>query len=115
MEFVDAMSHTREASIAMMETITLYLTVVSGYLIVAYSTGKNLNVFQVSFVTAVFVVFAFFFIVGTNTFISQAHFVASQLFENPNDNYRLMGNIIISAEILGIIGSLWFMYDVKRK
>ena len=41
--------------------MTLYLSVVTGYLIVAYLVGSNLTKFQAAFITLLFVVFSVHF------------------------------------------------------
>jgi hypothetical protein len=37
-----------------MEAITLYLSIVSAYLLVAYTTGKDLSTLQVTIITVLF-------------------------------------------------------------
>ena len=60
-----------------MTASTLYLTVVSGYLVVVYQAGKNLTRYQLLLVSALFLSFAVFFTAGTFGFFKGAHTMRS--------------------------------------
>ncbi len=115
MELVDVIEQSREYGMAMMETITLYLSVVTAYLVSAYVAGKNLSPIQMTIVTGFFVVFALFFSFGTYTYIMNAHELSAQYSETYLGRYQSTGYVIVTAELLGILASLWFMYDAHRK
>ncbi len=115
MGIIDIIDQTREMVMAAMTASTLYLTVVSGYLIAAYVAGNGLSNFQLLFVTALFVAFASFFSLGSFGYFVGAHnFMTVYQPETYNDLYITYGYWIFSAQILGIIGSLVFMYQAQK-
>ena len=116
MDLVDIIEQTREMAIAAMTASTLYLTVVSGYLVVAYVAGNVLSKFQLLFVTALFFAFASFFSLASFGYVLGAHsFMTSYQPEFYNGLYIALAYWIFSAQIFGIIGSLVFMYQAQRR
>jgi hypothetical protein len=115
MESLDAIDQTRENMIAAMEAITLYLSVLSGYLVVAYTIGKNLIGFRLFLVTALFIAFSSFFVLGTFGFFRVAHDIFGQWGPQDYDGrFIIYAYWISAAQILGVIGSLYFMYDTRK-
>ena len=117
MTFFELSELLREIINSGMSAITLYLTVVTTYLVAAYLAGEKLTRFQTFLTTSLFIVFALVFTVGSVAF-----------FQNTNEISARFGNkvgvstfpiryawIIGCAEIFGILGSLRFMFDVRRK
>ena len=61
---VEAWTLLVDFNTAGMNGMALYLTVASGYLIVAYLAGKQLTTYQVALISVMFVVFALLFTYG---------------------------------------------------
>jgi len=115
-EQVEIIELGREYISVGLEAMTLYLSVVTGYLIVGYTAGKNLSKFQIVVITSLFLAFAFFFTVGTYIFFIRAHEI--YLLSTPGayeGATRLYALWIVSAQVLGVLASLAFMYDAQRK
>jgi hypothetical protein len=100
-----------------MEAIALYLTIVSGYLIVAYSAGSKIPNFLSAMVTSLFLSFSLIFVLGSYTFFGGAH-TFSRIF-GPELQYPTIpvwyAWLVATTEILGIIGCLIYMYQVRKK
>jgi hypothetical protein len=100
--------------------LALYLTTVSGYLIVAYSVGAKLTRGQVALTNALFVFFSFAF-----TFSATTSFLAMTDYERAlsgSSEYLPQGyyivdlgytGIVIVCLSAGIIGSLLFMRNIR--
>ena len=116
MELVEGAVVGGQFVVAAMEAITLYLTILSGYLIVAYAVGRDLSTFQAIIITAIFVVFASFFVTGTYEFFNTANVTHKLLSpETYPERARLYSYWIVGTQIAGIIAALAFMYDARRK
>jgi len=103
------------------QALMLYLTVSSGYLIVAYLVGSKLTKAQVLFVSTLFFVFAFYALWGVGQYWSsgdQARIAleASEAAPEIELNYLGMNPAVIALPmgLLGIIGCLKFMWDVRH-
>ena len=116
MELVEITEQARESIVAAMEAITLYLSILTGYLIVAYTVGKNLSKFQLIIITALFLTFSTFFVLGTYMFFMRAHDMnltwRPESYTGQNAIFALW---IGGAQLAGIIASLAFMYDAQKK
>ena len=96
--------------------LTLYLTIVSGYLIVSFTASTRLTTAQSIFVATLFIVFSSFSCWGVFEYWSSAfqaaqavkeHFVFNRLGVNP-------ATFAVPMMILGIIGSLNFAWNIRR-
>jgi hypothetical protein len=56
-----------------MTAMAMYFTVVSGYLIVAFTVGEQLSKSQMIIVSSLFLVFAFSLVFGSYSFFAQAN------------------------------------------
>ena len=102
--------------------LTIYLTVISGYLVVAYLAGSDLSRFQNIFVSVVFVVFSGFatwgvvayFLVGEQVRkVLEAGGLDPSIALNPVGTHPAL--IAGPMLVAGIFGALRFMWDVRRK
>lgn len=103
------------------QALMLYLTVSSGYLIVAYLVGSKLTKAQVIFVSTLFFVFALYALWGVSQYWSsgdQARLAleASGAASEIELNYLGISPVVIALPmgLLGIIGCLKFMWDVRN-
>ncbi|MFK7865391.1 MAG: hypothetical protein AB8B95_14330 [Pseudohongiellaceae bacterium] len=115
MEIVEIIELGREYIVAGLEAMSLYLTIISGYLIVSYTIGNNLSIFQVIVVTGLFLAFSFFFALGTYSFFMLAHGVYLELGPDVYDGEtRIQAFWIGTAQLLGVFAALAFMYDARK-
>ena len=102
------------------QALMLYLTVSSGYLIVAYLAGAQLTKSQTLFVSALFLVFAFYALWGVAQYWASGDEARLALEELGADmielNYLGLNPVAIALPmgVLGILGSLKFMWDVRH-
>lgn len=100
-------------------SVSMFVTIVSGYLILAYTAGRDLSAFQTAFFNTVFVTFAllgmwstYVFmdfgagIAGNSEFISQLGFRPFGLTPGP---------FIVGLELIAVGGSLYFMHNVRSQ
>ena len=92
--------------------MSLYLTITSGYLLVAYLAGRNLTRLQAAIVT---VLYAFFAIATTiavvNYFATAVHFGHTY----GEGRMPLWGGSVMGAVLCcGVIACLKFMWDVRH-
>ena len=98
--------------------ISIYLSVVSGYLVVAYMAGKDLGKFQLFTVSVLFVTFSFFASFGSFGLIRGA----VNAFAGIDDGlggiakaiYLAVPYAILFVQLLGIGLSLKFMLDQRK-
>jgi len=114
-------SMTYVANEAANTALTLYLTVVSAYLIVAYTVGKRLTKSQLVFVNCLFVFFSIAFTYSTTVSFFAMRFyteIQAEIADTPGEKYLYIENLFVAilaiALVLGIIGSLKFMWDVRH-
>ncbi len=96
--------------------MTLYLSVVTGYLIVAYLAGSKLTKLQASFVTLLFVVFSVHFTLSSlggfeGAYATHVEYFPDQII-GPSP---VMNRGLAIFQIFGIFGCLKFMWDVRKK
>jgi hypothetical protein len=92
--------------------MSLYITAVSGYVLIAYFLGKNLTRLQAAIITVLFIYFSFFI-----TFITLAFFQNALYFGTTYGLGRVPSWPASSAGIiqsLGIVAALKFMWDVRH-
>ena len=102
------------------QALMLYLTVSSGYLIVAYLVGARLTKSQTLFISSLFFVFSSYALWGVTQYWTsgeEAYLALKALgvLEHVELNYVGINPAVIALPmgILGIIGSLKFMWDVR--
>ena len=116
-ELVDAFW---SAHMAAATALVFYLSIVSGYLFIAYSVGRNLLRSQVAFINLLFVVFGTFTTWGT-----YIYFRAGTEYYRRIENLSLTDflgidqtlaphKIVAVILVAGMIGCLKFMWDVRR-
>lgn len=116
MELLELTEMVRESASAGMEAITLYLTVVTGYILVGYTAGKNVSKYLNFLVTSIFVAFSLFFVAGTWDFFYAAYEYSTrygpELGMDPVTIWY--ARTIVAVELMGIVGSLVYMYQVRK-
>lgn len=116
MEHAEIVSITTEYVLGAMEASTLYLSVLTGYLVVAYAVGKDLSKFQLFLITSLFIAFSGFFGSGSYSFFMIGHGLQIQWgADTYSGAYMSFALWIGSVQALGIIGSLYFMYEARKK
>ena len=95
-----------------MTAMTLYFTVVSGYLIIAYMVGEQLSKSQMFIVSSLFGVFAFILVFASYSFFAEASNVGNRT--SSSINYWLP-SVIGIAEFAGVIAAFRFMFDIRKK
>ncbi len=90
----------------------LYLTVISGYLLVAYLVGKNLTFLQTMIITTLFIFFAGLNTIATISYLNNAHFFGSTYGAGrmPGWAASVVGICLFS----GILAAVKFMWDVRH-
>jgi hypothetical protein len=106
-----------EFNVAGMTAMALYLTVVSGYLLMAYIIGRSLTTLQCAIVTGLFLWFALFVTIGTAGYFGRA-FQLTGLFDEFTPAGLTMASWVIwgssGLEFVGIMASLKFMWDIRH-
>ena len=98
-----------------MMATTVYLTVVTGYLIVAYLVGAKLTQSQLVTISILFVAFALLFAYGSFEFYGSGF---SMVAERPGRLFPATQYIPIVTffiELAGIVAALRFMVDIRNK
>lgn len=99
-----------------MMAITVYLTVLTAYLIAAYSVGSKLTTAQSIFISVLFVMFASVFGWTAWAFMTGAvNFYESRSGLGDGGLQQYIPSIIGFCETAGIIGAISFMLDIRRK
>jgi len=106
---------------SMYDGVALYLTIISGYLLVAYLAGTQLTRVQVIIVSVLFVVGAGLQCWGIFLYqLANEEYVAAKAIISPLTEYQKViatsgGGIIIgSVMAFGIFASLYFMWSVRH-
>jgi hypothetical protein len=117
MTFFELAELLRENINAGMGAVTLYLTVVTTYLVAAYLAGERLTRFQTFLTTSLFIVFALVFTFGSVAFFRSSTEITARFGNEVGiSTFPIQFAWIIGcAEIFGILGSLKFMFDVRNK
>lgn len=106
-----------EFNVAGMTAMTLYLTAMSGYLLVAYMIGNKLTRLQCVIVTGLFLWFSVFVTLGTAGYFGRAYQL-SGLFSEFKPSGMVMDTWVLWAssglELVGIFAALKFMWDVRH-
>ena len=98
--------------------IAIFLTIQSAYLIVAYTVGKNLTTYQVSFVNLCFIIFALMGIYSQLYNLDQIFEWGAQIYMIKGVEAPELGNAsrwtFISIRAVLAIGSLLFMWQIRH-
>lgn len=113
-ELIDAASAWNELGL---ETMVFYLSIVTGYLVVAHLVGAKLLKRQIIFINTLFIVFAGFAMWGSyEDFRISAYFWTQTAASKELHGEQPMQphHFVAILEILGILASLNFMREVRR-
>jgi len=106
---------------SMYDAVALYMTIVSGYLLVAYLAGSNLTRVQTTIISTLFVFGAGLQIWGLISYqIANEEYLAAKAMISPLTPYQQTlasqdaGFIISSILGAGVFASLYFMWSVRR-
>ena len=94
--------------------IALFLTVFSGYMVVAYTVGAKLKASQLIFINFLFVVFTVIFAFGGYMFITSALDFSDEYGGGANPFGRVVTPLILIVQLLGVVGALLFMNDIRK-
>jgi hypothetical protein len=105
-----------EAQSAGISAVALYISILSGYLIVFYVAGAKLNMMQSIFITALFVVFSVIPIWAVYEYLSAAMEASSAmkekfLFNRVDINPAV---ILVPLMVAGLVGCLNFAWDTRK-
>lgn len=97
-----------------MTATTVYLTVVTAYLVCAYVVGSELKTSQLIIVSSLFIVFALIFAFGSYRLYSGA--VGLTLAEGVEAGFLVVNApaLVLFAEIAGVVAALKFMRDIRK-
>ena len=92
--------------------MSLYLTVISGYLLVAYLVGKELTFLQTIIITTLFIFFCTTNTIATMSYMQSAHYFGQTYGEGraPSWAAPVTGTLLA----LGVFAALKFMWDVRH-
>jgi len=106
-----------EFNVAGMTAMTLYLTAMSGYLLVAYMVGAKLTRPQCAIITGLFLWFTIFVFLGTAGYFGRAAQL-SGLYSEFIPSGMTMDTWVVwwsgGLELVGILAALKFMWDVRH-
>ena len=101
--------------------LSIYLTIVTAYLVAAYLVGKNLTRLQVSVATFIFVVAyifeALFLTVLFRSIVNATRAYSERFSVHSEANiYMVYGTQVVALVILIVIfiSSIWFMWSVRH-
>lgn len=100
--------------------LTLLITLISGYLVVAFVAGEKMTSAQVSIVSSVYLLMILFVLYGTAAFVGKAHGfeeIAYSMAGEQLSSFVPRGDIALSIVVvfgIAILASLKFMWDVRH-
>ena len=101
-----------------LSSISVYLTILSAYLVAAFIAGNRLTRSQVVVINTLFVTGALIFTYSTIGLLLRQSYFASKLVEIQTDTWLAgtapMAQIIGIVQLGGIIACLKFMWDVRH-
>ena len=114
-ELVQAWGHFFEIS---QSALAIYISVLSGYLAVAYLIGAKLTQLQVLVLSGLFTVFALFCAANVVVWWQRAlEFAFEAKKVNPErlvSNNQAATSIMMVLLVLGVLASLYFMWSTRR-
>lgn len=119
MSEAEMLEHFWNAQEMAVNSFVAYITMLSGYLVVAFVVGKRLSRFQVFIITIGFIIFTLFAIWGAGTFWNTAYVTGLALISNHPDllSYLYWLNpayVAVACMAGGIIAGCKFMWDVRH-
>lgn len=102
---------------SMMDATSLYFTILSGYLIVAYLSGANLTRMQSGIITVAFIFAALLFVLAVRGYGYRAIFLIAKTSEEYHTGQMMNEPIlllILTMMMGGILAALKFMWDVRH-
>ena len=114
-EMIEAYVSSSEIAIAAM---TFYLTIITGYLVVAHFAGPTLRRRQIVTVNAIFIVFALFTMWGTVAYFRTASYFWTQsaAYQLLRDEDLLSPHLVVGVvQFLTLLASLNYMWDIRRR
>lgn len=118
-DFAESFFNLQELGI---DALMLYLTVISGYLAVAYVAGRDLTAVQTRIISTIFVVFAAYSLWGVIDYWSvgdeiRKHLNAGEFGEVVRLNKLGINPAVIAGPmgIVGVLAALHFMKDIRRR
>lgn len=99
-------------SVGALTAIGIYLTIVSGYLIVAYLVGSKLSRPQVIVISILFLLFSLYLALSAYNFIYATHRYSNSV---NIPSYAASAWAMLAILVAGIIASLWFMWDTRQR
>lgn len=106
---------------SMYDSVALYLSIASGYLLVAYLAGAKLTRMQTIIISVLFVAGAGLQCWGLVTYqLANEEYLAAKALISPLTEYQQGiaenggGRIIAGVMIAGIIASIYFMWSVRH-
>lgn len=112
-EFILSVSSLHETGLT---ALALYMTVLSGYMVVAYSVGSDLNKSQIVIINAIFLVFSLALSLASYFYFRGAYELG--LAHWPDSSPRseaIILRLFLFAQIAAILGGLKFMFDIRKK
>lgn len=100
-----------------LNALMMYISVFTGYLIMAYLIGARLTTVQSLIATGAFMVFSGFCIWGSMVFWTSSYIAALELYDTRPELLPFdLNPAIVSSTLLvtGVIGALKFMWDVRH-
>jgi len=111
-----------ESSMALSEmasnAVTLYLTTVSAYLLVAYFVGASLDRLQTFIISVLFIVFSLSFVAAIQTNLGNMVSIGNELEEIRPDWIRYASApfnlVLLVVDTCGVLVSLLFMWNIRH-
>ena len=118
MSEAELIESTMLVSDAVFESVSLYLTCVTAYLVAAYSIGAKLSRFQVAVISVLFTVFAAPFVMSIHTSLWNVDFLSKQIAQIRPD---WVGSTspefiwgLLFLDSAGIVTCLAFMWNIRH-
>ena len=111
-----------ESSMALSEmasnAVTLYLTTVSAYLLVAYFVGASLDRLQTFIISVLFIVFSLSFVAAIQTNLGNMVSIGNELEEIRPGWIRFastpFNSVLLVVDSCGVLVSLLFMWNIRH-
>ena len=113
----EMLDHFWNAQSAAMDALVIYITVVSGYLVVAFFVGGRLTRSQMLFVSTTFVVFSGFALWGTIEYFAIGFDIVEVMRSSAFKSGRAAidpGLVAGPLMLIGVIGCLKFMWELRH-
>ncbi len=91
-------------------TLAIYISVISGYLVVAFLIGKRLTKSQLTIVTSLFVVFGLILSFGSFIFFQNV-----ALINGEGDWRNNLPLALFVIQVIGMVAAIKFMLDMRKE